>query len=568
MSRHHLLRLGLATPTLIGTIAVVSVVQSGEASAAPAQSIAVSCPTSVRVTPALNANLISNPGAEATTPFPADYNLPAASANEQEPDCWTISGQSTNPGGILSALAYVPATGGGKSTKPTNPATPDPNKGTNLFYGGISSGPVLADSNEWSYATQTIDLSKLKVAGQKFLLSGFLGGLTTQSDFSDVDVLFESASGKPIEQGVPFQIGPVTPAQRSNVTSLVPRQLVGIVPSGAARAVVTIAMEQVGAGPADDDGLADSLNLTIGSSVTGSPSPTLVTEPFSFPVGSGGGLVNPQGISASNGNVYVSDTANDNVADLNTLPAQAAGATTPLFAGSLQGNGEHGDGGPASQASLAQPGGTAEDLFGDVYIADAEDNVVRKVNAFTGNISRVAGNGVEGSAGLRGPATRAELDLPEGLAVNFGGDLFIADTFNNRVVEVLPDGQLVSFAGNGQPGYAGDGGPASRAELEMPTAVAVDAFGNVYIADASNNVIRRVDARTDRITTVAGNFAADQANDGLGGYSGDGGPATSAQLSDPEGIALDSAGDLFIADTFNNAVREVTPKGIISTVVN
>ena len=95
-------------------------------------------------------------------------------------------------------------------------------------------------------------------------------------------------------------------------------------------------------------------------------------------------------------------------------------------------------------------------------------------------------------------------------------------------MEVLPDGQLVPFAGNGQPGYAGDGGPASRAELEMPTDVAVDAFGNVYIADASNNVIRRVDARTDRITTVAGNFAADQANDGLGGYSGDGGPATSA----------------------------------------
>ena len=122
-------------------------------------------------------------------------------------------------------------------------------------------------------------------------------------------------------------------------------------------------MEQVGAGPADDDGLADDLNLTIGSSVTGAPSPTLVTLPWSFPVGSGGGLVNPQGISAAGGNVYVSNTADDNVADLNTLPAQAAGATTPLFAGSLQGNGEHGDGGPASQATLAQPGGTAEDAL-------------------------------------------------------------------------------------------------------------------------------------------------------------------------------------------------------------
>jgi streptogramin lyase len=96
----------------------------------------------------------------------------------------------------------------------------------------------------------------------------------------------------------------------------------------------------------------------------------------------------------------------------------------------------------------------------------------------------------------------------------------------------------------------------------------VDAQGNVYIADASNNVIRRVDARTGIITTVAGDFAADKANDGLGGFSGDGGPATSAQLNDPQGVAVDGAGDLFIADTFNNAIREVTPAGIISTVVN
>jgi streptogramin lyase len=98
--------------------------------------------------------------------------------------------------------------------------------------------------------------------------------------------------------------------------------------------------------------------------------------------------------------------------------------------------------------------------------------------------------------------------------------------------------------------------------------VAVDSAGNVYIADAGNNVIRRVDAQTGTITTVAGDFAADQANGGLGGFSGDGGPATSAQLYDPEGVALDSAGDLFIADTFNNAIREVTPDGTIFTVVN
>jgi streptogramin lyase len=98
--------------------------------------------------------------------------------------------------------------------------------------------------------------------------------------------------------------------------------------------------------------------------------------------------------------------------------------------------------------------------------------------------------------------------------------------------------------------------------------VAVDAKGDVFIADASNNVIRRVDAKTGIITTVAGDFAADKANDGLGGFSGDGGPATSAQLNDPQGVAVDGAGDVFIADTFNNAIREVTPDGKISTVVN
>jgi hypothetical protein len=567
MSRHQLLRRCLATATLPLTFAAVGVVESS-ASAAPAQSIVVPCPSSASVTPALNANLIANPGAESTTPFPSSYDLPAASANEQEPDCWTISGQSTNPGGIMSALAYVPPAGGGLSVKPEDPSTPDPNKGTNLFYGGIASGPVLNDSNVWSYATQTIDLSRLRVSGQKFLLSGYLGGLTTQSDYADVSVLFETSGGKTLEPGVPFQIGPVTPAQRSNTTSLVYRQFTGTVPFGAAKAVVTIATEQVGAGPADDDGMADDLNLTIGSSVTAAPSPALVTLPWSFPIGSGGGLVNPQGISAAGGNVYVSNTADDNVADLNTLPAQAAGVTTPIFAGSLQGNGEQGDGGPASKATLAQPGGTAEDTRGDVYIADTEDNVIRKVSAFTGTTSRVAGTGAAGGSGLHGPATRAELDSPEGVAVNAQGDLFVADTFNNRVVEVLPDGELVPFAGDGDPGYAGDGGPASQAELNMPTDVAIDAFGNVYVADASNNVVRRVDARTGRITTVAGNYDADQANGGLGGYSGDGGRATSAQLSDPEGIALDSAGDLFIADTFNNAVREVTPNGTISTVVN
>jgi streptogramin lyase len=154
------------------------------------------------------------------------------------------------------------------------------------------------------------------------------------------------------------------------------------------------------------------------------------------------------------------------------------------------------------------------------------------------------------------------------VAVNAAGDVFIADTYNNRVVKVTPQGQVTAVAGDGVPGYSGDGRLAIFAELNNPTGLAVDAEGNLYIADSSNNVIRRVDAKTGIITTVAGDYAADKASGGLGGFAGDGGAATSARLNDPQGVAVDGAGDLFIADTFNNAIREVTPAGVISTVVN
>ncbi|MBO0773133.1 MAG: hypothetical protein J2P35_16890, partial [Actinobacteria bacterium] len=231
-------------------------------------------------------------------------------------------------------------------------------------------------------------------------------------------------------------------------------------------------------------------------------------------------------------------------------------------------SGEHGDGGPANLATLSQPAGTAEDSAGDIYIADTENNVVRRIDAATGIITRFAGTGESGATGPGGPATQTRLKAPQAVAVNAAGDVFIADTNNHRVDEVLPDGHIVSFAGNGKPGYAGDGDRATGAEVSQPTGLTVDSAGNVYIADPGNNVIRRVDAKTGTITTVAGNFAAAQANGGRGGFSGDGGPATAAQLNSPEGVAVDGAGDLFIADTFNNAIREVTPDGTISTVVN
>jgi sugar lactone lactonase YvrE len=291
-------------------------------------------------------------------------------------------------------------------------------------------------------------------------------------------------------------------------------------------------------------------------------SPVLQTLTYTA-TGAGGSLHYPVGVSAAAGKVYVTNTG------ANVVSEVANGSTT-AFAGSLSAFGEHGDGGQGVKASLYHPGGTAVDAKGDLFIADSGDNVVREVNP-AGVISRFAGTGVAG-LGLVGPsgypAALSSLDHPQNVAVNAQGDVFIADTYNNRVVKVTPQGQVVAVAGDGVAGYSGDGKLAAFAELNEPTGLAVDSRGNLYIADSANNVIRRVDARTGIITTVAGDYAADKASDGLGGFSGDGGPATSARLNDPQGVAVDGAGDLFIADTFNNAVREVTPAGVISTVVN
>jgi hypothetical protein len=300
----------------------------------------------------------------------------------------------------------------------------------------------------------------------------------------------------------------------------------------------------------------------VAAASTAAASPVLQTLTYT-PTAPGGSLYHPVGVSAYNGTVYVSDTGAN-------IVTSVANGSTSLVAGSLSAYGEHGDGGPAVNASLFHPGGTAEDAKGDIFIADSGDNVIREVTP-DGVIHRIAGTGIAGLgyAGPSGfPATLSSLDHPQDVAVNAQGDVYIADTYNNRVVELTTQGQIVDVAGDGVAGYSGDGGLGAFAELNEPTGVAVDAQGNLYIADSANNVIRRVDAKTGIITTVAGDYAADQASDGLGGFSGDGGPATQAQLDDPQGVAVDGAGDLFIADTFNNAIREVNPSGVISTVVN
>jgi sugar lactone lactonase YvrE len=202
-----------------------------------------------------------------------------------------------------------------------------------------------------------------------------------------------------------------------------------------------------------------------------------------------------------------------------------------------------GDGGPATGAQLNYPVGIALDSAGNLYIADSGNNLVRMVS--NGVISTVAGGGFLFGDG--GPATSAQLFFPAGVAVDSAGNLYIADT-DDDCIRMVSNGVIITVAGNGTQGFSGDGGPATSAELYSPESVAVDSAGNLYIADTWNYRIRRVSG--GMIATVAGN--------GKPGFSGDGGLAAGAQFSLPEGIAVDSTGDLYAGDWGNNRVRLLT----------
>ena len=200
---------------------------------------------------------------------------------------------------------------------------------------------------------------------------------------------------------------------------------------------------------------------------------------------------------------------------------------------------------------MNDPFGVALDASGNLYLADTSNNRIREVAAGTGIITTVAGNGTQSYSGDGGAATSAELNVPYGVAVDASGNLYIADTYNNRIREVAAGtGIITTVAGNGTQSYSGDGGAATSAELNYPYGVAVDASGNLYIADCYNSRIRKVAAGTGIITTVAGN--------GTAAYSGDGGAATSAKLYFPCGVALDASGNLYIVDTSNNRIRMVS----------
>src|ERR1051326_7075477 len=251
------------------------------------------------------------------------------------------------------------------------------------------------------------------------------------------------------------------------------------------------------------------------------------------------------------GNFYIAEWSNHRVRKVDT-----SGVITTIAGIGIAGFG--GDGGPATQAALNSPEGVAVDSAGNVYIADSFNNRIRKIDT-SGTITTIAGTGEPRYTG-EGVATQVGLNDPSGIAVDRSGNIYIADNSSHRVRK-LSGGTISTIAGTGIAGFSGDGGPATSAQVYNPTHLAIDAAGNIYVADYINNRIRKINT-AGTITTVAGSGPNSQ-----GGYSGDGGPATSAQFNKIAGVAIDAAGNLYIADAGNDRVRKVDAgTGIVSTL--
>ncbi len=244
----------------------------------------------------------------------------------------------------------------------------------------------------------------------------------------------------------------------------------------------------------------------------------------------------------ASGNMYIADWYNDVIRKVDTSGI----ITTVAGTGSA---GYSGDNGPATEAELDNSMDVAFDASGNMYIADYRNHVIRKVDT-SGIITTVAGTGSAGYSGDNGPATEAQFNYPTDVAFDASGNMYIADRYNHVIRKVDTSGIITTVAGTGSDGYSGDNGPATEAKFFWPSDVAFDASGNMYIADAYNEVIRKVDT-SGIITTVAGT--------GSYGYAGDNGPATEAKFSHPSGFAFDASGNIYIADWNNHVIRKVQP---------
>jgi sugar lactone lactonase YvrE len=256
----------------------------------------------------------------------------------------------------------------------------------------------------------------------------------------------------------------------------------------------------------------------------------------------------------SAGNLYLADFLNCRIRKVTA----STGVIGTVAGDGIQAN--SGDGGPATSASIDVPSGVAPDTAGNLYIAEYRYDLLRKIDAATGIITRFAGVGTFGFSGDGGPATSAELYWPWSIALDATGDVYFIDDLALRIRRVdASTGIIATVAGNGTLGYGGDGGPATSAMFGGIGGLALDSSGDLYIADTQNNRVRKVEAATGIVTTIAG--------DGTGGYSGDGGPATTAKLWLPMGLAVDPFGNLYIADYQNSRIRVVyAATGVIATI--
>jgi len=249
------------------------------------------------------------------------------------------------------------------------------------------------------------------------------------------------------------------------------------------------------------------------------------------------------------GNLYIADRENNRIRKVNTsgIIITIAGTGTAGYTG---------NGGPATLATLDGPFAIAISTSGDIFFTETDNNCIRKIDS-SGTISTIAGTGTSGYNGDGIQATMAQLNGPGGIAIDNTGNIYVADGGNHRIRRIDVSGAIMTIAGTGMPGYTGDTGPATDAKLNEPSGIAVDAANSIYITEYQNNCIRKIDA-SGIITTIAGGVAS--------GYSGDNGPATSAKLKQPIGISISASGYIYFADTWNNCIREISPDGIIHTI--